>query len=139
MRAYRHLDRLRAPERLREWLCSIALNAARTQAASEVRWSRAQQDFAADARDVHGDDMAEPLLRELRIEAVREAIESVSDERQRLLLTRYYTDEREPTTREMAQELGLPASTVTVTLMRARARIARRVFTALAALEEARP
>ena len=135
VRAYRGLQQLREPGRLREWLYSIAFNVARTQAACEQRWQRTRAAFEPERLRFEPADQQEPLLRELRIEAVREAILDVKDEKHRLLLTRYYTGETEPTTRALAEELGLPASTVTVTLLRARASVTRRVVAALHALE----
>ena len=139
VRAYRNLAQLRAPERLREWLFSITFNAARSQAAGEDRWQRTREAYEPErVRALPADD-TEPLLRELRIEAVREAIAQTRDPKQRLILSRYYTDEREPTTRALAQELGLPPSTVTVTLMRARAAVTRQILAALANLGEVQP
>ena len=134
--AYRNLDKLRAPERLREWLFSIAFNAARSQAAGERRWQRTREAYAPERICEDPADRDEPLLRELRIEAVREAIARTQDEKQRQLLVRYYMDDRAPTTRELADELGMPPSTVTVTLMRARAAVTRQILATLASLGE---
>jgi len=137
LQAFRGLAGLRDPSRLREWLFAIALNAVRSHGAGEQRRRRLLGAYQPERVRVEPDEEAQPLLRELRIAAVREVLGAVEDERQRLLLERYYGDTREPTTRALAAELGMPPSTVTVTLMRARAAVARRLVVALAALEGA--
>ena len=76
-----------------------------------------------------------PLLREKKIALVVAMIESVANERDRNILTCYYTDFN-MTTREIARHLNLPHGTVTVTLSRARAKIKRRLALELTRLEE---
>jgi RNA polymerase sigma factor (sigma-70 family) len=141
LQVHRHLAQLERPERLREWLFAIAMNAVRAHAGGEKRRHEVLQSYRQEPLSVRvePEEAAQPLLRELRIQVVRETIAQVKDPRERVLLTRYYADEREPTTRELAAELGMPPGSVTVTLMRARARIARRLFAALAALDGSAP
>ena len=76
VRAYRGLQQLREPGRLREWLSSIAFNVARTQAACEQRWQRTRAAFEPERLRFEPADQQEPLLRELRIEAVRALIQT---------------------------------------------------------------
>jgi RNA polymerase sigma factor (sigma-70 family) len=136
LRAHRSLGQLREPERVREWLFAIAMNAIRAHRGSEKRRGELLERYEVELfrADPNGSE-SRSLRRELHIHAVREVLAEVSDSKEGVLLRRYYADEREPTTRELALELGMPPSTVTVTLMRARARIAKRLLAALVALD----
>jgi RNA polymerase sigma factor (sigma-70 family) len=139
LQAHRNLGQLREPSRLREWLIAITMNQVRAHAGGQERERTLRQALLTSGPERVREEPGEaerPLLRELRIEAVRQAIAQVKDPKERLLLERYYGAAEQPTTRALATELSLPASTVTVTLMRARARIARQLMGQLSAFSE---
>jgi RNA polymerase sigma factor (sigma-70 family) len=136
LQAHKNLGQLREPGRLREWLFAITMNQVRAHAGGQERERALRQTYQPERIREEPGEAERPLLRELRIEAVRQAIAAVKDPKERLLLERYYGAAEQPTTRALASELSLPASTVTVTLMRARARIARQLMGQLATLGE---
>ena len=133
-KAFLNLDRLDDAERFKGWLFTIAANVCRTQGAKTIRQQQLHQHLAL-AMDVEpvGEDKR---ARELRIAAVQDVLESIEDEKLKSIVTLKYT-EPEHTTRQIAEKLGIPHGTVTVTLSRFRARMKGRFVAALLEVEEA--
>ena len=121
MRAFAGLARLQHPERVKGWLFAIAANVMRSFGARSARARRLEQALALEP-EPHPDD--EPSVREQRIAKVAELLEEIDDPKVKAIVTLRYR-EPEHGTREIADKLGIPHGTVTVTLMRFRARIKR--------------
>lgn len=119
IRAFAKLPSLRHPERLKSWLIAIAANVTRSTGEKTARARRLEQAFALEVEPLPDDD---ELLREHRIAKVAELLDEIEDAKVRGIVQLRYR-EPEHTTREIAEKLGIPHGTVTVTLMRFRARI----------------
>ncbi len=119
VRAFRALSGLRDGARLRPWLYSIATNVCRDAGAQTAKARRLEQALALEWAPSPED---EPSAREQRIRKVAELLDEIEDPKLRSIVRLRYR-EPEHTTREIAQKLNLPHGTVTVTLMRFRARI----------------
>jgi RNA polymerase sigma factor (sigma-70 family) len=128
VRAFRSLDRLEDPTKLRSWVFAIAANVVRTRLAGDARRAEVLALYALD-QDVGGGDTLE---REARIARVRALIEGVEDPVLRRMVELKY-GEPEHTTRAIAEVLAVPHGTVTVKLMRFRARIKTKLALLLAA------
>ena len=119
IRAFKGLSHLRDRERLRSWLFAIAANVCRDAGAATARARRLEQALALEV-EPHEDD--DKLVREHRIRKVAELLDEVEDPKVRAIVQLRYR-EPEHTTRQIAEKLGIPHGTVTVTLVRFRARI----------------
>jgi RNA polymerase sigma-70 factor (ECF subfamily) len=128
VRAFRSLDTLSDPGRMRSWLFAIARNVCRDRAARERRYREILDSLAIEQQlDLDRDD---PLEREARISAVARVIGQVMDPKLKEIVKLKY-GEPEHTTREIAERLGIPHGTVTVKLMRFRAAAKRDLVRAL--------
>jgi RNA polymerase sigma-70 factor (ECF subfamily) len=133
-RAFRALDRLDDPARLRNWLFSIAANVCRTRGTQDDRRRRAVELLTIHELPDEEAPTAETLrAREERIATVQRVLAHVAEPRLREIVQLKYGDP-EHTTREIAARLAIPHGTVTVKLMRFRAAIRRELCRAL--LEE---
>ena len=119
VRAFRALGGLRDFARLRPWLYSIAANVCRDAGAQTAKARRIEQALAFEYEPSPDD---EPIAREQRIRKVAELLDEIDDPKVRSIVHLRYR-EPEHTTREISEKLGVPHGTVTVTLMRFRARI----------------
>ncbi len=136
LRAFKGIGKLREHTRLRAWLWTIAANVCRTQGAGENRYRQILAAYALhQGASAPSEDKAH---REARIEVVGQLLEGVSDPQLRQIVLLKYT-EPEHTTRQIAQKLDLPHGTVTVKLMRFRARFKRLLASALVEFEGVTP
>lgn len=119
LRAFRSLPRLQARHRLRPWLFAIAANVCRDAGAATAKARRLEQALALEVDPERHDDT---LVRAQRIRVVGELLDGIEDPKLRSIVQLRYR-EPEHSTREIAKKLGIPHGTVTVTLMRFRARI----------------
>ncbi len=127
MRAFRNLHTLGDPAKLRSWMFAIAANVVRTHAAGSARRSEVLDLYALE-QDVIDDD---PAQREALIARVRALLHEVEDVQLRRIVELKY-GEPEHTTRAIAETLAIPHGTVTVKLMRFRARIKAKLALVLA-------
>ncbi len=133
VQAFESLHQLRDPTRFRAWLCTIALNRCRRHAKISARHQRT---IAAFFLHLDAEPPAEDkALRRAREEVVRQVIDRVPEEKMRQIARLKYTHP-EHTTRQIAQKLGVPHGTVTVTLQRFRKRFKEVLVEALAQLQE---
>lgn len=128
VRAFRSLDRLSDPAKLRSWMFAIAANVVRSRMSGDSRRAEVLALYALD-QDVDAEDKGE---REARIARVRALIDGVDDPVLRRMVELKY-GEPEHTTRAIADVLAVPHGTVTVKLMRFRARIKAKLALMLAA------
>jgi len=131
-RAFRYLHTLNDPARFRPWVVAIAVRVCQTRGASAKRYREALATFALEQDVQLADD--DVRGREERAACVRRVLESVSDPQLRSIVTLKYTDP-EHTTRQIAEQLQIPHGTVTVSLMRFRNTIKRRLVRELHAQE----
>lgn len=127
MRAFKSLHTLDDAAKLRSWLFAIAANVVRTRAAGDARRHEVLAWYALEL-DVAGGD---PSQREALIARVRSLLADVDDPVVRRIVELKY-GEPEHTTRAIADVLAIPHGTVTVKLMRFRARIKAKLALVLA-------
>jgi len=117
--AFSKLRRLRDPAKFEPWLYTIARRACADRGAWRAR-ERALLSCVELESEVCSALPEDKVLRERRIQVVRELLEEVEDDLLRRIVLMRYTHP-EHTTREIARALGVPHGTVTVKLMRFRA------------------
>lgn len=120
MRAFEGLSKLHDPERFDPWLFTIAANVCRTRGARQLRRQRAHDLFVLEMENRPDDE--DQQARERRVAAVRQIVETIEDPRSREIVMLKYS-EPEHTTRQIAERMGIPHGTVTVTLSRIRAKL----------------
>ena len=129
MRIFRGLNQLKTPEAFLGWAVSVATSLCTSRRRLDLRQSTLLDRFAMElALDAPPHDDAERLRREA---LVREQLDALEDDQQRKLARAVYVEGR--TTRDTAEALGVPHGTVTVTLMRLRARLREELARQLAA------
>lgn len=125
-RAFRALPRLKADAAFQGWLYAIARNRALTATEVKGNRQRARADFAAEQP---ADEAVEQLVpeaakAELDEAVVRELIAALPDGPEKQTVELFYVD-GSLTTREIAEQLGVGKSAVTMRLERFRARVKR--------------
>ena len=131
-RAFKSLHRVDEPERFAGWLFTIAANVCHSHGAAEQRRRQVMSLFELEAQADRPDDKE---MREQRIAAVQRLLASVDDPLLQQIVTLKYS-EPEHTTRQIAEQLGIPHGTVTVKLMRFRAAVRRELAWELLDAEE---
>ncbi|MBN2362162.1 MAG: sigma-70 family RNA polymerase sigma factor [Deltaproteobacteria bacterium] len=131
-RAFKSLHRLGDPARFGGWLFAIAANVCRSHGAAEQRRRQVMELFGLELQAEAPDDKS---AREQRIEAVQRVLAAIEDPTLRQIVTLKYC-EPEHTTRQIAEQLGIPHGTVTVKLMRFRAAVRRELACELLDAEE---
>ncbi|NOZ86667.1 MAG: sigma-70 family RNA polymerase sigma factor [Deltaproteobacteria bacterium] len=134
-RAFLNLGKLKEPDRFKGWLFSIAANVCRTRGVQASRQRKLHESLVLLAQVGPMED--DKHIREIRAATVRKVLESVQDEKLKKIAMLKYT-EPEHTTREIANKLGIPHGTVTVSLSRFRARVKARLARAISEVEEVR-
>ena len=132
LRTFEQLDTLKHPERFSSWLWSIAHQICAKQGKNRQRYDVILEAFALEV-----EVMIKPtdkLRREHRIACVHEVLGQIADEQLYKIVELKYT-EPEHTTRQIADILDIPHGTVTVSLMRFRKAIKRKLLVALAQQE----
>jgi RNA polymerase sigma-70 factor, ECF subfamily len=131
-RAFKSLHRLDDPARFAGWLFTIAANVCRSHGAAE---QRRRQVMTLLALEVQADAPGDKVEREQRIAAVQRIVDAIGDPLLQQIVRLKYC-EPEHTTRQIAEQLGIPHGTVTVKLMRFRAAVRRELACELLAAEE---
>ena len=126
LRAFRALGNLRNEDAFRPWVMTIAKNVCRSAGSEQTNWRQLLDELGEETDLKQGD------LRDQRHKTsiVREVLDSLPDSQAKKMAIMKYT-EPEHTTREIAEALGVPHGTVTVTLMRFREQIKERLMDAL--------
>ncbi len=133
-RAFGHLDGLEQPARFGPWILTIARNRALTRLARR----RAAADLADDlAREVevHGEEAAslpDPGA-DAELEVVRRVIAELPEGPEKETVRLFYV-EGSLSAREIAEQLGVGKSAITMRLERFRAKVKRRVLAEVARL-----
>ncbi len=131
-RMFTGLTKLRDPARFSPWLFTIAANVCRTQGARHKRQREAHGFFVLEMENRPQAEDKQAMER--RIGAVKQVLENIEDAKSKKIFMLKYT-EPEHTTRQIAESLGIPHGTVTVTLSRVRAKLKNQL--ALVLCEEA--
>src|SRR4030095_8151077 len=106
---------------LRAWLAGVLRNRERMQRRAEGRRRRREVEAASESTDVQE---AELVLHRDRVRAsLREVLDELDEDDRALLIARYCDEHAAP---ELADRLGLPASTVRSRLSRATTRVRQR-------------
>ncbi|MFY1825057.1 RNA polymerase sigma factor [Myxococcus fulvus] len=126
VRAFRALPRLKEPGAFEAWLLSIARNRARTRLERKAHLRRLEDDIA-DPEPEAVPPMPESLQLERDIEVVRQLIAELPEGEEKRTVHLFYI-EGELSAREIAEQLGVGKSAVTMRLERFRGRIKRELL-----------
>lgn len=133
VRAFKELPRLRHPQAFSHWLLTIA----RHHALSLSRGARSQAQAAQSLlheQEHSAPPLPESLTRERRAAVVRSLIEAMPEGPEKQTAQLFYV-EGELSAREIAEQLGLGKSAITMRLERFRARVKRELLGRLLASE----
>ncbi len=134
VRAFRHLGRLRTPERFGPWLLAIARNRALSQLARRQA-HRSALDEVAREREADLEIEPWPAFDPAELQVVRNLIEQMRDGREKETVRLFYL-EGELTARQIAERMGVGKSAVTMRLERFRARVKKKLLARIAAVRE---
>lgn len=124
VRAFRALASLKERERFAAWLFTIARNRARSYLSSRSTHLKAAEDATREAQllEDHVPAASQQLEREAELRAVREVIEGLREGPEKETVRLFYL-EGTLSAREIAAQMGVGKSAVTMRLERFRARI----------------
>ena len=129
VRAFRALASLKEPERFVAWLCTITRNRARSYLTSRATHAKAAEEAAREATLACDSAPAasQQLEHEANLRAVREVIEGLRAGPEKETVRLFYL-EGTLSAREIAQQMGVGKSAVTMRLERFRARVKRQII-----------
>lgn len=133
VRAFRALRKLQTAAAFEPWLFAIARNRARTEVDRLSNAARLRQELGQDLDPVFP-AIPPGLRREREAEEVRRLIAELPEGPEKQTVTLFYLEGR-LSAREIAEQLGLSKSAVTMRLERFRARIKRELLRSLLAAQ----
>lgn len=129
VRAWKSLDQLKEPEKLRAWLCSIARNLIHNHTRSQKNAPSNRADLDEELATHHDDGPEAAMIRQEEERMIHTALAQIPEEyRQPLIL--FYRQEQ--SVRQVAELLDLDEGTVRTRLHRGRKMLRRHVEAALA-------
>jgi RNA polymerase sigma-70 factor (ECF subfamily) len=134
VRAFKHLEHLRDPQRFGLWVQVIGRREALAHVKGRSAREKADVELAREAADVVEQVVAE----EPALAVVRALLSELEEGQERRIVHRFYVD-GDCSAQQLADELGVARGTVTSRLTRFRARIKRRLAALVAAASEPQP
>lgn len=129
VRAFRALPSLKDRERFAAWLFTIARNRARSYLTSRATHSKAAEDATRESQlmEDHAPAASQILEKEAELRAVREVIDGLREGPEKETVRLFYL-EGTMSAREIAQQMGVGKSAVTMRLERFRAKVKAQLF-----------
>ena len=129
VRAFRALPSLKDRERFAAWLFTIARNRARSYLTSRSTHMKAAEDATREAQllEDHAPAASQVLEKEAELRAVREVIDGLREGPEKETVRLFYL-EGTLSAREIAQQMGVGKSAVTMRLERFRAKVKAQLF-----------